>query len=71
MPATLPAWTNTHAPIGLSAVAVWHNPPPKLRAAQDELYLAVKEEDDSETCADLRRVIATLQDVILRIQLSA
>jgi hypothetical protein len=42
----------------------------QLRAAQDELYLAIKEEEDSEACSDLRRIIETLQDVILKIQLS-
>jgi hypothetical protein len=44
----------------------------QLRAAQDELRLAIAEEqDDSEACSELRKVIEMLQDVILRIQLSA
>jgi hypothetical protein len=42
----------------------------QLRAAQDELRLAITEQDDAEVCDDLRKVIDTLQDVILRIQLS-
>jgi hypothetical protein len=41
----------------------------QLRAAQDELRLAISEQDDAEVCDDLRKVIDTLQDVILRIQL--
>jgi hypothetical protein len=43
----------------------------QLRAAQDELRLAISEQqDDSQACCELRKVIDTLQDVILRIQLS-
>ena len=42
----------------------------QLRAAQDELRLAISEEDDSGACEELRKVINTLTDVILRIQLS-
>jgi hypothetical protein len=42
-----------------------------LRDAEAELRIAVKEQEDSEACDDLRKVIATLQDCILRIQLSA
>ncbi len=41
----------------------------QLRAAQDELHLAIAEEDDGEACKELRKVIDTLTDVILRIQL--
>ena len=43
----------------------------QLRAAQDELRLAIREEEDTQACADLRKICETLQDVILRIQLSA
>ncbi len=43
----------------------------QLRAAEAELRIAITEEEDTEACSDLRRVIETLQDVILRIQLSA
>jgi hypothetical protein len=42
----------------------------QLRAAQDELRLAITEQDDTENIDDLRKIIETLQDVILRIQLS-
>ena len=42
----------------------------QLRAAQGELRLAISEEDDSDACNELRKVCETLQDVILRIQLS-
>ncbi len=43
----------------------------QLRAAEVELRIAISEEQDSEACSDLRAVIEVLQDVILRIQLSA
>jgi hypothetical protein len=42
-----------------------------LKDAEAELRIVITEEEDSEACSDLRRVIETLQDVILRIQLSA
>jgi hypothetical protein len=42
----------------------------QLRAAQAELLIAIMEQDDSEACSELRKVIDTLQDVIIRIQLS-
>jgi hypothetical protein len=43
----------------------------QLRQAEIELHIAISEEDDTEACNDLRKIIETLQDVILRIQLSA
>jgi hypothetical protein len=43
----------------------------QLRAAQAELLIAIMEEEDGEACSELRKVIETLQDLILRIQLSA
>jgi len=42
----------------------------QLRAAQEELQRAIDDEDDSDACNELRKVCETLQDVILRIQLS-
>lgn len=42
----------------------------QLRAAQDELRLAITEQGDVEICAELQKVIDTLTDVILRIQLA-
>jgi hypothetical protein len=42
----------------------------QIRAAQAELRIAISEEEDSDACKELRRVIETLQDVILRIQLT-
>jgi len=42
----------------------------QLRAAQAELRLAITEHDDNEICAELQKVIDTLTDVILRIQLN-
>jgi hypothetical protein len=42
----------------------------RLKAAQDELRIAINEEEDSEACNDLRRIIGTLQEAVLTIQLS-
>jgi hypothetical protein len=36
-----------------------------------ELRIAISEAEDTEACSDLRKIIETLQDVILPIQLSA
>jgi hypothetical protein len=42
----------------------------QLRSAQAELRLAINEHDDNEICEELQKVIDTLTDVILRIQLN-
>jgi quinolinate synthase len=41
-----------------------------LKDAQAELRIAISEEDDGEACDELRKMIAVLQDVCSRIQLS-